>query len=59
MTGNLRHKFNVNNTAELLTAGDGNAIYLSSKSKNCFGQHRELLPVMPVSLSTSYGCLFT
>eukprot|EP00435_Cladocopium_sp_Y103_P023953 s3522_g5.t2 len=35
-------KFNINNTSELLTCGDGSAIYMTSKGKNNFMAHREL-----------------
>ncbi|CAL1131960.1 unnamed protein product [Cladocopium goreaui] len=35
-------KININNTAELLTCGDGSAIYVTSKGKNDFVAHREL-----------------
>ena len=39
----FRLKININNTAELLTCGDGSAIYVTSKGKNDFVAHRELL----------------
>ena len=41
----IRQKMTLNNSAELLTCGDGNSIYLVSKAKNEFQAHRELLLV--------------
>lgn len=38
----VRLKFNLNNSAELLTCGDGSAVYLVSKGKCSYVAHREL-----------------
>ncbi|CAK9046671.1 unnamed protein product [Durusdinium trenchii] len=36
------HKLSINNAAELLTDGTGELLYLISRGKNTFNQHREL-----------------
>lgn len=38
-----RRKFSINGSAELITDGSGEALYLVTRSRNQFLQHRELL----------------